>query len=157
MRKRIITSVPQSAPSTETDWLDVRGTAAVEVTSETKAHPIESALVPGETQGWGAAGPGPQLIRLLFDKPQKLQHIWLVVAETETARTQEFVLRWSGDMGRSFREIVRQQWTFSPPGTVREVEDYTVDLSDVTVLELNIVPDKGGGAAHASLESLRLA
>ena len=59
--------------------------------------------------------------------------------------------------GRSFREIVRQQWNFSPPETVRETEDYTVDLSDVTVLELRILPDKSGGEARASLASLRLA
>jgi hypothetical protein len=54
------------------------------------------------------------------------------------------------------REIVRQQWNFSPPETIREVEDYTVALTDVTVLELVVVPDKSGGQAHASLESLRL-
>jgi hypothetical protein len=51
----------------------------------------------------------------------------------------------------------RQQWNFSPPGTVREVEDYLVDLSNVTVVELEIVPDKSSGEARASLESLRLA
>ncbi len=48
----------------------------------------------------------------------------------------KFALRWSPDYGHSFREIVRQQWNFSPPVTVRKTEDYTVDLSDVTVLEL---------------------
>ena len=41
--------------------------------------------------------------------------------------------------------------------TVRETEDYTVDLSDVTVLELRILPDQSGGKARASLTSLRLA
>jgi hypothetical protein len=40
---------------------------------------------------------------------------------------------------------VRQQWNFSLPGTVREIEDYAVTLPDVTVLELNIVPDQSGG------------
>jgi hypothetical protein len=65
-------------------------------------------------------------------------------------------MRWSGDGGRSFREIVRQQWNFSPPNTISEVEDYVVDLSDVRVLELIIVPDISRGAARASLRSLRL-
>jgi hypothetical protein len=51
---------------------------------------------------------------------------------------------------------VRQQWNFSPPKTIREVEDYQVALLDVTVLELVIVPDKSRGAARASLRSLRL-
>jgi hypothetical protein len=57
----------------------------------------------------------------------------------------------------SFREIVRQQWNFSPPGTVRETEDYAVELPDVTVLELRILPDQSGGKACASLASFRLA
>ena len=60
------------------------------------------------------------------------------------------------DGGRSFREIVRQQWNFSPPNTIREIEEYQVELSDVTVLELVIVPDRSRGVAHASLKSLRL-
>jgi len=81
----------------------------------------------------------------------------LVFEDSENTRTQEFVLRWSPDAERSFREIVRQQWNFSPPGSVRETEDYTVELSAVTALELTIVPDKSGGAARASLASLRLA
>ena len=71
-------------------------------------------------------------------------------------RTQEFVLRWSGDGGRSFREIVRQQWNFSPPNTTREVEEFQVALSDIAVLELAIVPDISRGSARASLQSLRL-
>jgi len=54
------------------------------------------------------------------------------------------------------REIVRQQWNFSPPNTTREIEEYNVQLSDVTVLELVTVPDISRGAAHASLTSLRL-
>jgi hypothetical protein len=52
--------------------------------------------------------------------------------------------------------IVRQQWNFSPPKTIREIEEYQVELSDVTVLELVIVPDTSRGAARASLKSLRL-
>ena len=85
-----------------------------------------------------------------------LRRIALVFEEKETARTQEFVLRWSPDGGRSFREIVRQQWNFSPPETKRETEEYHVELSDVTVLELVIVPDISRGAARASLQSLRV-
>ena len=128
----------------------------VEVTSEDGAYPIEPALLSGGKRGWRAAGPGRQTVRLLFDKPQKLRRIQLDFKETKVARMQEFVLRWSRDSGKSYREIVRQQWNFSPPGTVNEAE-YAVELSDVTVLELNIVPDKSGGEARPSLLSLRLA
>jgi hypothetical protein len=88
------------------------------------------------------------------DQPQRC--ISLVFEENETARTQEFVLRWSPDSGSSVKEIVRQQWNFSPPESVREVEEYQVQLSGVTVLELIINPNVGGGAARASLKNLRL-
>jgi hypothetical protein len=67
------------------------------------------------------------------------------------------VLRWFSDGAHSFREIVRQEWNFSPPEATQETEDYRVELSELTVLELVIVPDKSRGAARASLKSLRLA
>ena len=132
-------------------------TALVEVTSEENGYPIESALLEAEDRGWRAGSPGIQTIRLIFDEPQKLRRIWLVFEDSENIRTQEFVLRWSPDRGNSFREIVRQQWNFNAPDSIRETEDYAVELSDVTALELIIVPDKSGGLARASLASLRLA
>ena len=115
MRKRVIAPVPQNASVPSQAWLDVESAAVVEVTSEAKEYPIESALVSGEMRGWRAADPGTQTIRLIFDQPQRLTRIALVFEEAAIKRTQEFVLRWSPDGGRSFREIVRQQWNFSPP------------------------------------------
>jgi hypothetical protein len=156
MRKRLITPTSRDAPRLDEEWLDLDQAASVEVTSEQKDYGIDAALVSGETQGWRAANTGTQTIRLLFDQPQSLRRISLVFEETETERTQEFVLRWSADGGHSFREIVRQQWNFSPLNTIREVEEYHVELSDVTVLELVIVPDISRGAARASLKSLRV-
>jgi hypothetical protein len=156
MRKRLITPTPETVRSRGEGWLDVERAAIVEITSEDRNFPVESAFLSGEAQGWRAAMAGTQTIRLIFDQPQRLKQISLVFEEKESARTQEFVLRWSSDGGSSFREIVRQQWNFSPPETIREVEEYQVELSDVTVLELIIVPDISGGAARASLKSLRL-
>jgi len=157
MRKRILTATSKSTLRIEPAWLDLDNLATVEVTSENKDHPVESALLLSGMGGWRAAQPGSQTIRLLFDQPRKIKRIWLIFEETEIARTQEFVLRWSSDLGNSFREIVRQQWNFSEPDAIREAEDYLVDLSNVTVLELEIIPDKDGGDAQASLESLRVA
>lgn len=156
MRKRLIMPIPQAIRPHDQGCLDLDRAASVEVTSEEKNYGIESALVSGEGQGWRAANPGTQTIRLLFDHPQKLNRVSLAFEETETGRTQEFVLRWSPHGGRSFREIVRQQWNFSPPNTVREVEEYRVQLSDVTALELVILPDINHGTARASLKSLRV-
>jgi hypothetical protein len=156
MRKRLISAIPRDRVPFDSG-LDLANLGMVEVTSEDEAHSIECALQPGAEGGWRAAVPGPQIIRFLFDQPQRLRRILLVFEETEIQRTQQFVLRWSPDHGRSFREIVRQQWNFSPPGTVRETEDYSVELSEVTVLELRVVPDQSVGKARASLASLRLA
>ena len=156
MRKRLITPAPESTRTRGESWLDVERQAVVEVTSEDKNYLVESAFVSGDAQGWRAAVPGSQTIRLVFDHPQRLRCISLVFEESETARTQEFVLRWSPDGGNSVKEIVRQQWNFSPPDSVREVEEYQVELSAVTILELIINPNISGGVARASLKNLRL-
>ena len=152
MRKRLVTP-PATVQEQGEKWLDIEHAATVEVTSEDKNFPIECSLSIEHRQGWRAAEPGAQTIRLLFDDPQEIRCISLVFEEDEVKRTQEFVLR----SGAPFREIVRQQWNFSAPSSTRETEEYRVEISDVTILELTIVPDIGGGAACASLKSLRLA
>ena len=157
MRKRIIDHGPREVAAGEPGWLDLDHLAQVEVTSEDAGYPIEAALIPDTGLGWRAAQPGAQLIRLLFDEPRSLKRIHLMFHEGEQERTQEFVLRWSPDGGQSYREIVRQQYNFSPPGATREVEDYEINLEGVTALELEIVPDISGGPASASLVQLRLA
>ena len=72
-------------------------------------------------------------------------------------RTQEYTLRWSQDNGKTFEEILRQQWNFSPLGAPSQTEDHHVELSGVTSLELNITPDIGSTEAHASVEEWRVA
>jgi hypothetical protein len=157
MRKRIIDQSSKEPSPADQNWLDLESLARVEVTSEDAGRPIESALTAGDGPGWMAAEPGEQIIRLFFDEPQAIKLIHLVFEEEKRERTQEFLLRWSGDGGRSYWEIVRQQYTFNPGGATREVEDYTVKLHGVTVLELKIVPDISRGEARAALTMLRLA
>src|SRR5260370_3904870 len=156
MRKRLITPTPETARSRGEGWLVGEWAAIVEIRWEVADYPVESAVVSGQARGWRAAAPGSQPIRLVFDQPQRLKHISLVFEENETARTQEFVLRWSPDGGSSSEEIVRQQWNFSPPETTREVEEYQVELSNVTPLELIVVTNMSGGTPLAALKSLRL-
>jgi hypothetical protein len=153
MRKRPIAPATESARNCRESWLDVERAA---VTSEDPDYPIELALVSEGSRGWRAAAVGTQTIRLVFDQPQKVSCISLVFEEKETARTQEFVLRWSPDVGNAVKEIVRQQWNFSPPESIREVEEYRVQLSSVTILELLINPNISDGRGLASLEKLRL-
>ena len=156
MRKRIVKGSQSLVPADQ-GWLDLQSLAEVELTSEDLANPIEAALVSGAGLGWRAAEAGEQTIRLLFDESQRVRRIQVLFHEDQQARTQEFVLRWSPDGGQSYREIVRQQYNFSPPGVTREFEDYAVDLADVTTLELRIVPDISGGDAPASVAQLRIA
>jgi len=156
MRKRLITPTAENITIRAEGSLDIERAAVVEVTSEDKNFPVESAFVSGDTQGWRAAAPGIQTIRLIFDQPQRLRCISLVFEENETPRTHELVLRWSPDAGGSLGEIVRQQWNFSPPEAIRESEEYQVELPNVTLLELMIKPNIGGGLSRASLKNLRL-
>jgi len=155
MRKRIVHTPRLNEPSI--DWLPLQQIASIELTSEEASRSIEDALLYNSVMGWRAALPGEQTVRLIFDSPQLLTRIWLLFIEREIERSQEFVLRWSDDEGKTFQEIVRQQWNFSPQGSTQEAEDYQVELLGVTHLELKIVPDKNGMNGYASLAQLRVA
>lgn len=157
MRKQTINSGSEAVSPSRDVWLDLERLAQVEITSESGEHPIESALIPDRGPGWRAAQPGKQTIRLLFEQPLSLGRILLRFDEPEQGRTQEFVLRWLAEGQQSPREIVRQQYTFSPPATHQESEDYSVKLNGVIAVELEIVPDISGGRAYASLAQMRVA
>jgi hypothetical protein len=156
MRKRLISTPGRSDSSLAHDWLELGQSVLVEVTSEADGFPIEGALLPGGEPGWRAATPGTQLVRLLFDQPQAIRVIRLLFKESETPRTQEFVLRWLPHGTESWKELVRQQWNFSPPQTVEECEEYNFDLASVAALELSINPDISRQGIRASLERLQV-
>ena len=162
MRKRIIATARQDQETSDQipaeDWIDLESLAEVELTSEDPAHPIESALLPHDGEGWRAAEPGEQTIRLVLNQPRRIRRIWLKFVEPVVERTQQFTLRWSiAGEEDSLREIVRQQWNFNPHDATSETEDFQVDLPQVSVIELTITPDVSGGDARASLSRLRLA
>ena len=115
MRKRLLGSEVPNGPHSESDWLALDDIAAVEITSEDPAYPIEAALLPGRGSEWRAATAGKQMIRIRFDRPERLSRIALEFKAQGAPRTQQYVLRWSDDDGKSFHEIVRQQWNFSGP------------------------------------------
>ncbi len=154
MKKTIIADSAIGSPSWP--WLDLEKLASVELTSEDPNFPIERALAKDNGLGWRAAQPGRQIIRVIFHHPTPVHRIRLEFHETEVARTQEFALRWSQTDG-PWREIVRQQWNFSPQGSSNEVEDYAVDLDRVSILELTLTPALGPNSAVASLGALRVA
>jgi hypothetical protein len=71
-------------------WLNLEEVASVEITSEAPNFHIERAFAKNGGQGWKAASPGRQTIRLHFHNPRTLLRIRLEFCETGIARTQEF-------------------------------------------------------------------
>jgi len=158
MRKRIVRHAPiQSESLSAESWLNLEQIVTVEVTSEDPDFPIESVFNGSNGPGWRALENGKQQIRLIFDQPISLKRIRLRFIETKLERTHEFTLRWSSVQGGPSKEIVRQQWNFSPAGSTREVEDYEVCLEGVSALELAIRPGLAQGDAPATLAEWRIA
>lgn len=156
MKKRLVTP-KDSRGEREPGWLPLEELTEAEITSEDLTHPLEAALTPGMTGGWRAESPGEQTIRLTFVEPRSIKHIRLIIEERERSRTQQFVVRAASAPDGTWRELVRQQFNFSPSGAVREQEDYQMNLHGIAALELTIVPDISGGDARASLQQLRVA
>jgi hypothetical protein len=156
MRKALIpdfgTSGGLSSPGT---WFDIEQAATVELSSEDPQHPFERALRAENAERWKASHPGPQLIRLRFDSPQPIRRIHLQFREEEVSRSQEIALFATSKISPR-KELVRQQWVFSPQGATTEVEDYFFNLTDVTVLELEIDPGKHDKQVFASLQSIQI-
>lgn len=159
MRKTLINQAVEKSLFPDLNFLDLELLAQIEFTSECLDHPVESALLLAEDvgTGWQAASGGEQIIRVVFDQTRTIEHVVLVFDETQQSRTQEFVLFWLMDNEDCYREILRQQYHFSPPNTTQEIEHYEVKLNQLKALELRITPDIGGGEACAKLKQLRLA
>jgi hypothetical protein len=159
MRKSIVSPSAVAATPISDLWRDLERIARVEISSEDEQFPIENALGKKSATGWRAAGTGPQLIRLHFDEPMNIKRLQLHFVDLAAERSQEFAV-YAG-AGSELKEVVRQQWSFSPQGSTEEIEDYTVNLSGITTLEVRIDPDRSHdpklSQAFASLQSLKLA
>jgi hypothetical protein len=132
--------------------LDLASLARFEITSEDPEHPIDHALEE-DKRGWRAAEDGPQTIRITFDSPQEIFRIVVVFEENCCSRTQEFALLMRSSENPQWREIVRQQFNFSPPNTTIEREEFNISVKDVIGVELKIVPNISGNG-RASLREL---
>jgi hypothetical protein len=157
MRKKILGKESPGETVPRPGELDIPALATALVTSEDADHPIENAFDMRRGRGgtrWSAAEPGEQTLVLAFDTPQAIHHVSLEIEERETSRTQELQLAISHDGGRTYRELVRQEYNFSPPDTAFEREEWSVSAEPVTHLRLWIKPDKSGRPCRASLTSL---
>jgi hypothetical protein len=156
MRKASISGFGTSSGlSSPGSWLDIEEAATAELSSEDPQHPFERALRNETVDGWKASDPGPQLIRLRFDRPQAIRRIQLQFREEEVNRSQEIAL-FATSKTFARKELVRQQWVFSPQGAATEVEDYFFNLIDVTALELEIDPGRHDKQVFASLQSIQI-
>jgi hypothetical protein len=160
LRKKIINKQEAALPSAPVhEELDIARIATVHLTSESSEFPIENAFDehsgPGGTH-WIAPDPGDQVLILQFDVPQTIHEILMEAEELEVSRTQEVELFLSSDSGSSYREVLRQEYNFSPPGTTFEREIWSVPAEGVTHLRIEIKPDKAGKPYHANLISLAL-
>ncbi len=156
LRKHILAECP-TAPASPREEKDIAALATVLVTSETADHPIDHVFDtqrgPGGSR-WVAAEPGKQVLILAFDAAQTIRRVSLEVEELAVSRTQELELSVSSDGGQTYRELRRQEYIFSPPGTTFEREDWAVTAEGITHLQLRIKPDKGGKLCRATLTSL---
>jgi len=158
LRKQII-GVTTTSPALMAGRIDVAAVATVLVSSEDTGHPIDHAFDDRPGPGgscWVAGEPGEQEVILAFDAPQSIFQVVLKFEERQVARTQGIQLAVSGDGGRTYRELLRQEFNFSPPGTTFEREDWAVAAEGVTHLRLQIKPDKGGKPYRATITSLAL-
>ena len=99
--------------------------------------------------------PDPGL-RITFDSPQTISRIIVLFEENDHSRTQEFALSWCPSRNSEWREIVRQQFNFSPPNTRIEREEFNTPVKDAIGVELRIVPNISGNG-RASLRELLIA
>ena len=141
------------------DEIDIAGCATIAYSSENPAHPVEHLLDrrsgPGATR-WISARPDTvEHIVVEFDQPQAISRLVYEVEEAIRERTQEVRVEVSEDGGRTYRQILVQEYTFSPRGATYQREEQRFSLPRVTHLRLTIVPNKNGSGT-ASLTALRL-
>ena len=146
-------AVDDSAP------LDLSRVATIAYSSEDPAHPVEHLVDertgPGGSR-WVAAQPDSvEQIVVEFDRPQSVARLVYEVEETQQQRTQEVHVEASTDGGQSYRQVLVQEYTFSPRGATFQREDLRLELHDLSQLRLTIVPNKHGSGV-ATLTSLRL-
>ncbi|MFZ0501748.1 MAG: discoidin domain-containing protein [Steroidobacteraceae bacterium] len=158
LRKRLM-SEASSPPARRPGEIDIANSATLVYSSENPDHPVEH-LIDGQcgrgSTRWTSARPNEtERIVLEFDRPQRISCLVYEVEECLQERTQEVRVEVSTDNGRSHRQVLVQEYVFSPQGATFQHEELRLDLPAITHLSLTIVPNKSGSGV-ASLTSLRL-
>lgn len=132
------------------EWLDLDAVADVTVTARGERVTRAGSL-------WSAECLGEQTIELRFHEPMAVRRLTVITTEEEYSRTQEMTISVSQHRGERHREVLRQQFNFSPHGATKQVEEYALQLDDVSAIQLRIVPSVDGRAATARVTELRVA
>ena len=158
IRKRLMNEQGFRSPEGPGE-IDIVNHATLLYSSEDPDHPLEHLIDGHGGRGgtrWVSARPNAtERIVVEFDHPQRISHLVYEVEECGQERTQEVSVEVSTDLGHIYREVLAQDYTFSPQGATFQHEDLRLDLSAITHLRLTIVPNKGGSGV-ATLTSLRL-
>ena len=137
LRKRQLTA-DGAASASAAGELDIANCATIAFTSEDPAHPVEHLLDgssgPGATRWASARADTIQQIIVEFDKPQILSQLVYEVEEATRERTQEVRVEVSEDGGRTYRQILVQEYTFSPGGATHVGMPLRVILIEVIKL-----------------------
>lgn len=158
IRKRRLDADPAMSPD-DAGEIDLARCATIAYSSEDPAHPVEHLVDgssgPGATRWISGRTDVTEQIIVELDQPQPVSRLVYEVEEAVRERTQEVRVEASGDGGRTYRQILVQEYTFSPRGATYQRQDQRLDLARVTHLRLTIVPNKNG-SGPATLTSLRL-
>jgi F5/8 type C domain-containing protein len=158
LRKRPL-EADAAASGRAANEIDIAGRATVSYSSEDPAHPVEHLLDgrsrPGTTRWMSARFDTIEHLVVEFDQPQTISRLIYEVEEATRERTQQVRVEISEDGARTYRQILVQEYNFSPRGATYQREEQRFDLHGVTHLRLTIVPNKSGSGT-ATLTALRL-
>ena len=140
-----------TAPGEAADdrWLDLDELADVTII-------VDGERVARSPHGWAADCPGEQMIEIRFRHSTSVSRLRVVSWEVEQSRTQEMTIWACLRRGEGHREVVRQRFNFSPGGATAQVEEYALHLTDVSALQVRIVPCIDGRRAVARVSELRV-
>jgi F5/8 type C domain len=100
--------------------------ATVAYSSEDPSHPvahlIDGQVGRGATRWASRRANATEQIVLVFDHP-RISRLSYEVEESAHERTQEIRLEVSTDLGRTYRQVLAQDYTFSPQGATFQHED----------------------------------
>ena len=158
VRKRLLEDA-RLLPASSSAEVNLSTGATIGYSSEEPTHPIDNLFDgrdgPGGTYWESSQENRAETLLIEFDQTQTISRLIFEAEERQLERTQEIRLEVSCDGGISFRQLLVQEFVFSPAGATFQREDLRVSLAGASHLRLTVVPNKNG-SGRAKLTSLRL-